>query len=297
MDWRDYEVYITRHFQALFPDASVQHNVKRLGVISKVERQIDVLIEGKVAGFDLTIVVDCKYFGKKVDVKDVDEFLGYLHDLRASKGILITNNGYSPAAHNRAINDTRDVELRIIEFKDLERFQGFMAIPYFGAHGAVVSAPEGWVVDSTPPKPQLAAFYPMGLSREEAIRTDGYIYFAYSKKDAKWPDLAHLMETQAEGIRSHYRNPRFDHEPIQLRDDCPCRIRHLETEDNPNTIESTLFLDFSDVVIYLVLLAPRAKHSEYLKKLRWVAEKLIKVTVLYDTTTKPLAFWKGSSEA
>lgn len=297
MNWRDYEVYITRHFQRLFPGASVRHDVKRLGILSKVERQIDVLIEGNVAGFELTIVIDCKYFGKKVDVKDVDEFLGYLHDLRASKGILITNNGYTDAAYNRAMNDTRDVELRIIEFKDLERYQAFMAIPYFGAHGAVVSAPDGWVVDSTPPKPQLAAFYPMGLSLGEAFHSEGYIYLAYSKKDAKWPNLEHLLETQEQGIRSHYKHPRFAHEPIQLRDDCVCRVRHLEAEEIPNTIESTLFLDFPEVIIYLNLLAPRSKHSEYLKKLYWIAEKLIKVVVVYNAATKPLAFWKNEPEA
>ena len=59
MNWRDYEVYITRHFQRLFPGASVRHDVRRLGVLSKVERQIDILIEGNVAGFNLTIVIDC----------------------------------------------------------------------------------------------------------------------------------------------------------------------------------------------------------------------------------------------
>ena len=297
MTWRDYEVYITRHFQRLFPGASVRHDVNRLGVLSKVERQIDVLIEGKVAGFDLTIVIDCKYFGKKVDVKDVDEFLGYLHDLRASKGILITTNGYTQAAYNRAMNDTRDVELRIIEFKDLEQYQGFMAIPYFGAHGAVVSAPDGWVVDASPPEPQLAAFYPMGLSRGEAFHTEGYIYFSYSKKDVKWPSLEHLLKTQEQDIRAHYKNPRFAHEPVQLRDDSVCRVRHLEANEIPNTIESTLFLDFPDVILYLNLLAPGSKHSEYLKKLYWIAEKLIKVNVLYNTATKPLALWKNEPDA
>lgn len=297
MDWRDYEIYITRHFQRLFPGASIRHDVRRLGMLSKVERQIDILIEGNVAGFDLTIVIDCKYFGKNVDVKDVDEFLGYLHDLRASKGILITNNGYSPAAHNRAMNDTRDVELRIIEFKDLEQYQGFLAIPYFGAHGAVVSAPEGWVVDASPPRPQLAAFYPMGLSRSEAFPSEGYIYFSYSKKDAKWPNLDHLLGTQEQGIRTHYKNPRFAHEPIQLRDDCICRVRHLEADEIPNTVESTLFLDFPEVIIYLNLLAPRTRHSEYLKKLYWIAEKLIKVNVFYDAAKKPLAFWENKPEA
>jgi hypothetical protein len=53
MKWRDYEIYIHKHFQALFPDADIRHNVKKLGVISKAERQIDIYIEGKITGFDL----------------------------------------------------------------------------------------------------------------------------------------------------------------------------------------------------------------------------------------------------
>jgi Restriction endonuclease len=297
MNWRDYEVYITRHFQGLFPDASVRHDVKRIGILSKIERQIDILIEGEIAGFLLTIVVDCKYFGKKVDVKDVDEFLGYLYDLRASKGVLITNNGYTEAAYNRATNDSRDVELRIIEFKDLEQFQSFVAIPYFGAHGAVVSAPDGWVVDAAPPAPQLAAFYPMGLTLEEAFRSHGYIYLSYSTKDAKWPTLAHLLEVQNQAILEHYRNPRFAHEPVNLRNDCDCRVRHLEAEEIEGTIESTLFLDFPEVIIWLNLLAPRAKHSVLLKKMYWVAEKLIRVRVLYDSAKQPLAMWKQERPA
>jgi hypothetical protein len=195
------------------------------------------------------------------------------------------------------MNDTRDVELRIIEFKDLERFQGFLAIPYFGAHGAIVSAPEGWVVDASPPKPHLAAFYPTGLSLGEAFHNEGYIYFAYSKKDAKWPNLDHLLLEQEKGIRAHYKNPRFAHEPITLRDDCVCRVRHLEADEIPTTIESTLFLDFPDVIVYLNLLSPRSKHAEYLKKLFWIAEKLIKVKVLYDGRAQPLAMWEKDSEA
>ncbi len=291
MNWRDYEIYITRHFQRLFPGASVLHDVKRVGVISKIERQIDILVQGKIAGFDLTIVIDCKYFGKKVDVKDVDEFVGYLQDLRASKGVLITNSGYTDAAYNRAQNDTRDIELRIIELEHLERYQAFMAIPYFGAHGAIVSAPDGWIVDASPPHPQLVAFYPHGLSQQEAFRFDGYIYLSYSNKNGERSSLEHLLQTQERNIRAHYQSPRFEHETIHVRDDCSCRLRHLEADEIPSTVESTLFLDFPDVTIFLNLLAPKLKHPDYLKKLLWIAEKLIKLAVLYDALEKPLALW------
>jgi len=303
VNWKDYEIYITRHFQKLFPGASIQHDVRRLGLISKTERQIDILIEGRIAGFALTIVVDCKYFGKKVDVKEVDSFLGYLHDLKASKGILITNQGYTEAAYNRAMYDTRDVELRIIDFNDLEKYQGFLAIPYFGAHGAIVPAPDGWIIDSKPQihkfhkkaKPGIiAALYPAGLSEMEAFHREGYIYFSYSHKDKKWPNLDHLLAIQEANIKAHYKNPRIKYEEINLRDDCRARVRHLEAEEMRDTIESTLFLDFPKVIIYINLLAPSSKHTDYLKKLYWIGEKFIKVNVLYDTSKRPIRVWTSA---
>ena len=201
MNWREYEIYITRHFQRLFPETSIQHNVRREGLMSKVKRQIDILIEGKVAGFDLSIIVDCKYFNKKIDVKEVESFLSFLQDLKASKGILITNNGYTEAAYNRATYDTQDIELRIINFEDLDQFQGFLAIPYSKSECAVVSAPDGWVVDASGEGHYVASFYPAGLSQEEAFHTEGFIYFAFSHKDKNWPDLPDLLNKQKKVFR------------------------------------------------------------------------------------------------
>ena len=147
MSWRDYELYITKHFQKLFPDASISHNVKRKGVVSHTARQIDILIEQAIAGITLTVVVDCKLFNKKVTINHVESFLSFLRDVKASKGILITNVGYTKGANKRAMYDTQDIELRIIDFRDLEKFQAFVAVPYSGSHCAIVSAPDGWIAD------------------------------------------------------------------------------------------------------------------------------------------------------
>ena len=53
MKWKEYEIYITRHFQKLFPKTTIRHDVFREGLISKTKRQIDILIEEQVAGFNL----------------------------------------------------------------------------------------------------------------------------------------------------------------------------------------------------------------------------------------------------
>lgn len=282
MDWKEYEIYITKHFQKLFPQTSIQHNVRREGLMSKTKRQIDILIEGKVAGFDLNIIVDCKYFNKKVDVKDVESFLSFLQDLKASKGILITNIGYSEAAYNRATYDSQDIELRIINFDDLKMFQSFMAIPYSKSECAIVTSPDGWVVDASSQGPYVASFYPMGLSQEEAFHTEGFIYLVFSHKDKSWPDLPALLEKQAAGARSHYQQPKIEYIKTIERKDCALTMRVVDTAEMGNTIEYTIFLDYPNVIIYLTLLTHRDRKKLYVKKLEWIAQKLIKGNVIFD---------------
>jgi hypothetical protein len=52
-------------------------DTKITGQLSEVPRQIDILIEGNVSGIaDVAIALDCKCFSRKVDVKNVEAFLG-----------------------------------------------------------------------------------------------------------------------------------------------------------------------------------------------------------------------------
>jgi hypothetical protein len=291
MNWKDYEIYITRHFQKLFPEASINHNISQAGLISGVQRQIDILIEQKIAGFNLKIIVDCKYFNKKVDVKVVESFLGFLQDLKASKGVLITNKGYSQAAEKRANHDTQDIELRIIDFGDLEDFQCFLAIPYQNADCAIVSSPPGWIIDSRIEVNNfLCSLYPAGLSRIEGFHHDGFIYVNFFNKYLSKPILSEFLEGQSEKIKQHYSNVKLEYISTIEREDCICRLRVVDSSEMQDckTLEYTLFLDFPDVIIFIVLLTPASKEREYLNKLEWAGQKLIKGKMLYDNFGKPL---------
>jgi hypothetical protein len=288
MDWKEYEIYITRHFQRLFPESSIQHNIRRKGLMSKTQRQIDILIEGKVAGFDLSIIVDCKYFNKKVDVKEVESFLSFLQDLKASKGILITNNGYSKAAYNRATYDTQDIELRIINFEDLDKFQGFMAIPYSKSECAIVTSPDGWVVDSSPQGRYVASFYPAGLTHDVAFHTEGFIYLSFSHKNKDWPDLPDLLNKQKLNAENHYFHPKIEYIETIEREDCITTLRVIDAIEMGKTIEYTIFLDYPNVILYMTLLTNRTKEKTYLKKLEWIAQKLIKGNLLFDINNNPI---------
>lgn len=291
MDWKDYEIYITRHFRRLFPSASIRHNVNRMGLISGASRQIDILIEQRIAGFDLTIVVDCKYFNKNVDITTVESFLSFLRDLKASKGILITNRGYSKAAERRASQDSQDIDLRVINFNDLEEFQNFIAIPYQQADGAIISAPPGWIIDATTvPGRFLASLYPAGLSREEAFHTEGFMYVNIWNRHLLEPTIENLLGIQREKFEQTDENVRIEMITTIEREDCRCALRMTQTEklDKAKTIELTLFFEWPDAIILVVLLTPDDKLSLYREKLEWVGQKLVKVKMVLNSAGLPI---------
>ncbi|WP_210519434.1 restriction endonuclease [Hymenobacter terricola] len=184
MNWKDYEVEIASYFKEQFPNTEITHNASVDGRYSKTKRQIDILIEDYVAGNRIRIVIDGKFFSKKIDVKDVEMFIGMLNDCEANKGLLITQQGFSPAAINRAFSDPIDIELDILNFKDLKDFQGFEGIIYSGKSGAIVTAPFGWILDGTRREGILASFYQRGLSFEEAGDSKEFMYVNLIAKDA-----------------------------------------------------------------------------------------------------------------
>ena len=127
-DWKVYESQIYEHLKRKAKGAKVTFDKagrQRLpGHWSKVGRQIDVIVRGRFPGFpgELTLVVDCKCFSKRVDVGNVDKFLGLLQDVRQPMGLMITNVGYSEAARNRA-EEHPGVTLDVVEFDDLARWE------------------------------------------------------------------------------------------------------------------------------------------------------------------------------
>lgn len=82
MNWKDYEKEIYQQFKDMYPTAEITYDAKVLGRYSKVDRQIDILVEDYAAGESITIMVDAKFFGKKIDVKHVESFIGMMHDAR-----------------------------------------------------------------------------------------------------------------------------------------------------------------------------------------------------------------------
>jgi len=289
MSWKDYEIYIHKHFKRLFPDAKISHNVSRTGIISKTKRQIDILVEGEIAGFDISIIIDCKYFSRKVDVKHVESFISFLKDLKASKGILITNKGYSKAAFNRATYDTQDIELRIIDFKDLDSFQGFWAFAYAGGHCVFFSAPPGWVIDANPPSYTPAAIYPAGLSFKEAMNQTGLIYLNFIEKGKKIPDLEAATKSQDDNILKTYPNAKIEYFDQHSHKGHKCLLRIADIDQKYGGLEYTYFINYEKFVLFFVLLEDQKKCGLYLPKLKWVAQKHTIGQILFGPDSLPVS--------
>ena len=147
MNWKKYEIEILTYFQETYPETTITFDKRIIGKYSKVERQIDIFIEGEIAGYEIKIVVDCKYFSKNIDVKHIESFCSMVEDVDAHQGVLITKKGYSKAAINRAYYGNQKVELDIINFDKIKESQAFEAIPYVGDFSVIIPAPFGWVLD------------------------------------------------------------------------------------------------------------------------------------------------------
>lgn len=104
-DWKIFEKEIanaTVHMET--GTDSVTHDAKQMGVYSKVNRQIDVLVTGRLNGEYVAMAIECKRHGRAVDVTEIDKFIGMLLDLRVDSGMFYAFDAVTPAARNRAAN-------------------------------------------------------------------------------------------------------------------------------------------------------------------------------------------------
>lgn len=122
-DWEQYEQQIYDKYKSSFTDCTIKKNTKIMGRYSQVPRQIDVLLNGNIADQNIDIIIECKYFNTKVDVKIVDGFIGFLEDVDVTHGTLITNKGFSKGAYNRAsFACNKKIKLDIVDFREFDKY-------------------------------------------------------------------------------------------------------------------------------------------------------------------------------
>ena len=91
------------------------------------ERAVDICVRMKAGQFELIVVIDCKDYSRKVNVKDVEEVMGICQDVGANQGAIVTARGFSDGAMKRA----RDAKMNLYTLIDAEshEWQTLVTIP------------------------------------------------------------------------------------------------------------------------------------------------------------------------
>ena len=270
MDWRAYENEIHEHLSHLYPRAAIRRDAQLLGRFSRVDRQIDILIEDEIAGFYTRIVVDGKYFARRIDVTHVERFIGLLEDVRATHGLLVTSQGYSKAAIQRAYNHPKDILLDVLNLSELREFQGLAGIPYSGKEAMYVRAPFGWIVDISRGDMFLATLYQRGRTLAEAQQVHEWMYVNYWHKNVEASSLAEVLDMHTRNMAAEYDQLDTSDDAGPSRDDGRATWVRVATYDDMPFKEITGYIDGDDIVAFFVLFTVLELEATNTRKLMHV---------------------------
>ncbi|ADP99920.1 restriction endonuclease [Marinobacter adhaerens] len=271
MDWKEYEKEIFDHFKGQYPTAEISLDARKTGLYSKAERQIDILIEQYVAGNRITIAIDGKYLNKKVDVKAVESYIGMLEDIGAHKGLLVSKEGFSEAAYNRAHFGPTEIELDILNLEELRHFQSYGAIPYAGDCGALIPAPFGWVVDIQTTPAWLATVYQQGRTLDDAMKDGEFMYVQFWNRRQGGHELGDLLNLQKENLLKVDPECVIEFLPTIKRKDAETKLRVAHVSQYPSP-EYTGFVQFTDFIFFCVLFSPENRSKSNIRKLENIME-------------------------
>jgi len=119
-DWDGFESLVSKLCET--GDVTVERGVVMMGK-SGAPRQIDVAIKAKQGLVEHLVIVECKYWNRPVSRANVDSFVTSLKELNASKGILISVNGFQKGAIQQASSERIEL-FRVRSLKDSELFSG-----------------------------------------------------------------------------------------------------------------------------------------------------------------------------
>jgi Restriction endonuclease len=115
--YRDYENAAADVLGFLFGDAArVERNVWLPGRKSDRSRQIDIVVRGLIFDLDdALMIVDCKRWTRRIDIKGIEAFLGMVDDVGADIGMIISTRGATVGARNRIRQERARIEAMSLE--------------------------------------------------------------------------------------------------------------------------------------------------------------------------------------
>lgn len=258
--WQEYEDAIFLECERVYHSrkCEITKNVYIVGRFSGVKRQIDVLVrffDGE--SIVSTMVVECKHYARKINVKIVDSFIGCLEDVGADKGTIVSEKGFTKAAINRAYRGKEDIEVDILSLGELQQFQAIGAIPFSGDHGLVLASPFGWVIDGKRRAIAPAVFYRRGIPFVEVTKREKeWMYLQFWSKNSDMDTIKNLIEVQNESL-----SVVDDRADIRVFEQDGLTIREARLPSYPTT-EITVFREFDYFIAFLVLYCP----NHYIQK-------------------------------
>ncbi len=275
-EWKKYEEDIFNLLKIQYPDSVILDNHKIKGKYSKRKRQLDVLVEGFVAGRKFRQVVECKHFNKKIDVKIVESILGFLDDVNADRAIIITNKGYTKSAYLRAHNDPRFIELQICSLKELNENQGLYALSYRGKNGLIIKAPMGWINDNSAlTEENTCTLYPRIYNISEAINKDFIMVNIFDKKFNEIKDLETFQKGRNK-IAKKASKIQIEEIDTVKRNDAKVTLDKIVSESR---IQFSGYIEFENFITTIDLMFPSEEESNRLP----IIEQLLFETKQYDT--------------
>ena len=272
--WRKYENEVYEECCRIYGDEKVERNVTKVGVASKVPRQIDVLVhteEGDIA-------YDAKYYSQHVDVKTIESMIGMYGDLGVSKFVVVTNMGYSKAALRRAHLGNENIEADILNLGELKHMQWYFAIPYAGRNAISLSPPFGWIVDGqrSAHSEMLAVLYRRGLSFEEAmLKEKEFAYLVLWDKDDEINTIQGLVELHRDSSLEVDEEGKWE-----ILEETPYTItkfRHTKA-----VTEYIGYREFEKFILSVVLFCEDEKWSRDKTKLQYILCRALPMEVRRD---------------
>jgi hypothetical protein len=256
----------------------MRHDVRLPGSLSGTSRQVDVLVEEDLPGGPVVTAIDAKQHARRIDVKQVEAFLGLLQDTGVNRGIMVSVEGYTEAAYTRAFRDDVDLDLDIFGLKDFKQWQGDGAIPYAWRNAVAVPAPFGWVIDGERSSGTIARLYRRGVTFIEATQQREFMYLNLWDRRPPVDSLEALLAEQEADICRHSPEAIISIQELPARSGCRSCIRRAEIVTYP-TAEITGFVEFPDSVFFAVLFTPLVVERRNVRKLEYLLKKVLPLSV------------------
>jgi hypothetical protein len=284
MTWREYEDAVFEECKRVFQfkEVKITKNVQIVGHISGTRRQIDVLVELLQEGEPYcTIVIECKHYAQKINIKTVDSFVGFLKDVGAQRGILVSEKGFTKGAINRAYKGEDDIVVDILSLGELQQFQAHGAIVYSGKNAITISPPFGWIVDGQQRGFAPAVFYRRGISSKEATEKENeWMYIKFKVKELENDTLGNLIKLQNESLMEV-----DDRTEIVLSEIDGLKVRKAFVPSYP-VPEITVFREFDNFIAFVVLFCPVSYIDRDVRKIIDVFLDSIPICIQHDDNTR-----------